>query len=179
MLNKKNKPAIPQPGENVWPFKLGDEVKDKINGITGVLIERFFHRTGCDRFQLELSPKDGAVPEVYFTDAGRLELVKAHPERHIDEVPDMHFKLGDKARDHMIGLTGTIGIISVPLFGAVRASIDPAWDEKTKKMPEGFFVDAHMVEVLEPYDGRPKTETKPTKPAGRGCVRMPIYRYRR
>lgn len=168
-------PVIPAPGENVWPFKLGDEVRDTINGLSGILVTRFYHRTGCDRFAIEMPPKDNAIPENYHVDAGRLELVKAFPERHIDEVPDLHFKLGDTARDKMLGLTGIIGIIEVPLYGAPRASIDPEWDAKTKKLPEGFFVDGHVIEVIKAYDSRPKAETKPKPDAkpSRGACRMP------
>ena len=53
------RPEIQKPGSLSWPFRLGDEVKDKLNGLTGVVIGRFFHITGCDTFAVEIVLKEG------------------------------------------------------------------------------------------------------------------------
>lgn len=178
MTKPTNRPPIKQPGENIWEFRLGDHVKDKVSGLIGTATARLYHRTGCDRFIVELPSREGAEPVDLILDAGRLTLVQENPELHReDEVPDVHFKLGDEARDIMAGLSGRIGVIKVPLFGAIMASIDPEWDAEKKVLPEGFFCDAHMVEVIEPYDNRPKKETKPTpaqkKKQKPGACRVP------
>jgi len=102
----------------------------------------------------------------------------------VDEVPDIHIKLGDMAKDMMSGLEGRVTIINVPLHGAVRVSIDPLWDKKEKKNPEAFFVDAPFGEVTEAWDNRPKAETKPSteqkkkKKEKPGACRMPSERNR-
>lgn len=172
MAVKKFKPVISQPGEQTWPFRLGDQVRDKINGLTGIAIDRMFHITGCDRFAVELEAKDGKAGDIIHCDGNRLELVTAFPDRHREEIPATHIKLGDKVKSFFLGLAGTAVMLRVPLYGAVQVDISPAWDPKEKKMPDAFFVDADHVEVIEPYTPRAKEEIAP-KPTGRGPVAMP------
>lgn len=155
------KPSIPEPGSLTWPFRLGDRVKDKINGLEGTATNRFFHMTGCDRFAVELDPKDGQPGEYFHADGNRLELVKSNPDHHREEVPDVHYKLGDKVRSLVDRLEGSVHSINVPLFGSTQASVHPPWDPKEKKMPDGFMVDSAFVDVITPYTPRPKAETKP------------------
>jgi hypothetical protein len=173
----KVKPVIPQPGELTWGFRLGDRVKDKINGIEGVAMGRIFHLSGCDRFVVEQDVVDGEAKH-YHCDGSRLELHTAFPDRHRNELPDGRVRLGDKVRDITSGLTGTAAIISVPLIGAVQIDIQPLYDAKTNKMPEGYFVDEHLVEVLTPYTPAEKAaepvveKTEAPKVKGRGSMRM-------
>lgn len=171
MTKPKFKPEISQPGSLSWPFRLGDKVRDKINGLEGVAIDRFFHITGCDRFAVELAPQDSKPGEIMHCDGNRLELVESFPDRHREEVPETHVKLGDKVRSVHLGVTGTAVVIRVPLHGAVQVDISPSWDPKERKLPDGFFVDADHIEIIEPYTPRPKEETKP-KTTGRGPVAM-------
>lgn len=172
------KPSIPEPGSITWPFRLGDEVRDKISGVSGTLIARFFHATGCDRFAIELPSPGDKLGEIVHMDGNRIELVKARPELHREEVPtDLHVKLGDKVQSLLSGLPGNATIIHVPLYGAVQVCIDPMWDPKEKKMPEAFFVDAPFVKVIEPYTPLPAGEPAPTPSEKttkqRGASRMP------
>ncbi|UIS25278.1 hypothetical protein [Erythrobacter phage vB_EliS-L02] len=183
MSLKTKRPAIKQPGENTFPFRLGDRVKDKINGLTGTATNRLYHVTGCDRFMIEIDSDDKTKkPELYTADANRFELVEARPDLHTEEVPDLHVRLGDKVVDLLHGLTGRVTLINVPLHGSAQVSVDPQWDAKEKKMPEGYFVDAPFVEVKETWDNRPKAETRPTEEQKKkekpGACRMPSERVR-
>lgn len=176
MAKNNDKPIIQQPGSLTWPFRLGDKVRDKINGLEGIATARFYHMTGCDRFALELAPEGNKPGEFYTLDGNRLELVESLPDRHrADEVPaDLHTKLGDECKSLIHGLTGTVTIIHVPLYGAIQVSIDPKWDAKEKKMPEGYFVDAAFVEVTKPYTpGQPKAKPSQALKESRGACRMP------
>lgn len=172
---KNDKPVIQQPGSLTWPFRLGDKVRDKINGLEGIAINRAYHMTGCDRFTIEL-PADGGKPgEIYSCDGNRLELVEAFPDRHrVDEVPDgLHVKLGDECKSMIHGIAGVATIILVPLYGAIQIDIDPKWDAKEKKMPEGYFVDAAFVEVTKPYTpGQPKAKPTEAIQKSRGACKM-------
>lgn len=177
MLGTKiEKPVIQQPGSLTWGFRLGDKVKDKINDLEGIAIGRLFHMTGCDRFSIELPAADGKPGEVYHVDGNRLELVTAYEDRHrADEAPlDLHVKLGDEAKSMIHGLVGTATVVNVPLYGAIQVCLDPKWDPKEKKLPDGFFVDANFIEVIKPYSPRPKVEQQPTEAAKktRGPVRL-------
>lgn len=157
------KPEIQKPGTLTWPFKLGDEVKDKINGLTGIAVARFYHISGCDTFLIELPPKDGKT-ETFHVNGERLELVTAHPERHIDESwPADRPQLGDKARGAFSKVEGNVCLLQVPLFGAPQVDVSPVYDAKQNKLPDGYFIDAHNVEVIEPYD-KPEPVNKPTAP---------------
>lgn len=176
MLSKNKKPSIHQPGSCTWPFRIGDKVRDKINGLEGVAVARFYHITGCDRFAVELPAEGGKPGEIFHCDAQRLELVEAFPERHrSDEVPvDLHIKLGDECKSLIHGLAGVATIIHVPIYGAIQVDIDPKWDAKEKKMPEGYFVDAAFIEVTKPYTpGEVKKEPTEAVQKSRGCSRMP------
>jgi hypothetical protein len=176
MEKNNDKPTIKQPGSLVWPFRLGDKARDKINGLEGTLIARFYHMTGCDRFTLEF-PAEGNKPgDLCIVDGNRLELVETYPDRHrSDEVPEgLHIKLGDECKSLIQGLIGTATIIHVPLYGAIQVTIDPKWDPKKKEMPEGYFVDAAFVEVTKPYTpGLPKAQPSPAIKETRGACRMP------
>lgn len=176
-MTTKKKPEIKQPGSLTWPFRLGDEVKDSISGLTGVAIARIFHSTGCDRFTIEPPANDGKIGELASFDGNRLELVTAHPERHReDEVPaDLHIQLGDQCKSLLSGIAGTCLHIHVPLFGAVQVDISPPWDPKTKAMPDGYFVDAAFVEVTVPYTPRPKAAQTP-KPSEKDRGASPLPR---
>ena len=176
MTVKNDKPVIQEPGSVTWPFRLGDKVRDKISGLEGVLIGRMFHLTGCDRFSVEL-PSDGTkMGDITIVDGNRLELVESVPERHrADEVPvDLHVKLGDECKSLIHGVQGIATIIHVPLYGATQVDIDPVWDPKTKKMPEGYFVDAAFVEVVKPYTpGAPKRKPSEATKNERGACPLP------
>lgn len=160
----KKKLAPPTPGANVFTFKLGDRVKDKISGLEGVLMNRFYHLSGCDRFMFETDPKDGKLGECVHVDGQRLELVTAFADRHRDEVPDTEIKLGDEAVDIVTGLKGIVTIINVPLHGSMQFCITPGYDPKEKKMPEAFFTDECHVEVTKPLTS-PDTKAVEDKPA--------------
>jgi hypothetical protein len=191
------KPVLTPPGLKDNGFRLGDEVVDTINGIKGVAVARTYHITGCDTYGVELPIVDNKEPERYFTSATRLALDVAHPERHIDEVPDGRICFGDTVKDHTSGMIGTVTHFSVPLSSAIQINIQPPYDNKAGKMPDSFFVDEHMVEVTTPYTPReplPEEKRKRTdgpaderrspdlpaclRPLGRGCIHRIVQRRR-
>lgn len=176
MAKIMDKPIIQEPGSLTWPFRLGDKVRDKISGLEGIATGRAYHLTGCDRFTIELPPEGARVGELYTCDGNRLELVESFPDRHrTDEVPEgLHVKLGDECKSLIHGVAGVATIILVPLYGAIQIDIDPKWDPKEKKMPEGYFVDAAFVEVTKPYTpGAPKAQPSQAIKESRGPCRMP------
>lgn len=162
-------PTPPPPGSQVFPFALGDDVRDKISGVAGTAMVRIFHISGCDTFIIE-GPADkkknerGALMDVM---GQRLELVTAHPERHINEIPgeDFHVHLGDEVRDLVHGIEGVATHITTPLFGARQIQVAPKWDAKEKKLPEGWIVDAHHIEVVKPLNVAPKPAKQQPAPA--------------
>lgn len=162
----------PPPGSQVFPFRLGDRVRDKINGLEGTAIVRLFHISGCDTFIIERDANKEKMErgEIADNNGDRLELVTARPELHKNEIPDVGIFLGDEARDLVHGIAGVVTHIIVPLYGAVQIQICPKYDEKDKKLPESYVVDAHHVEVTKALNPIPKTAApKPAAPQERGA----------
>lgn len=65
-------------------IRLGDEVRDKVTGYTGIATARFEYLTGCVRY--EVQPRglhEGKLHEAYVFDEGRLEMVGGgiHPDQ--------------------------------------------------------------------------------------------------
>lgn len=166
----------PPPGSQVFDFKLGDRVRDKINGLEGTAIVRVYHISGCDTFIVELDAdkekgERGTLRDVI---GQRLELVEAKPELHVNELPgeDFHIHLGDEVRDLVHGMAGIATHISVPLYGTKQIQIAPMYDHKAQKLPDGWLVDAHHVEVTKALNPAPKPAKKAAAPAPqeRGCT---------
>jgi len=168
------KPEIIEPGTVTWPFRLGDVVRDRINGLEGVAIARLYHITGCDRFLIESAAQDGKKGEAFGASAERLELVKAQPEFHRDEVPPARVGLGDVVRDYSTGLEGRVTVIEVPLFGACRCNVEAGWDKKKMAIAEGWLVDEPFLEVLKPFKTPAEKQADTQKPAktSRGASRV-------
>lgn len=59
---------------------LGDEVKDKITGFSGIAVARTLWITGCDRITVRprTLKKEGGVLDVETFDDGQLTIVKKH-----------------------------------------------------------------------------------------------------
>lgn len=58
---------------------LGDEVKDRVTGFTGIIVGHARYLTGCDQYnvQPQCDPeKPGVHPDGYWFDEGKLELLK-------------------------------------------------------------------------------------------------------
>ena len=57
--------------------KLGDEVKDKVSGFTGVIVSQHDYLNGCTRFTIQPPiDKDSKLPKCETFDEPQLELVK-------------------------------------------------------------------------------------------------------
>lgn len=61
-----------------FKFNLGDEVKDSVTGVTGIVSSKTEFLNGCKRYGLEQpQKKDGSIPDVITVDEQQLLLVKA------------------------------------------------------------------------------------------------------
>lgn len=60
-------------------LNLGDKVKDRISGFSGIVTARLEYLNGCLRMQVspDKVDKEGKVPEGYIFDVEQLDLVKA------------------------------------------------------------------------------------------------------
>jgi hypothetical protein len=56
---------------------LGDKVKDKVTGLTGIAVAKTLYLQGCARFAVQPQDlKDGRPVEVYWVDEPQLEVIE-------------------------------------------------------------------------------------------------------
>jgi len=59
-------------------IKLGDEVKDKVTGLKGIVVSECLHLTGCKRFEVQPKvKKDGSYADGYWMDEIQLKVIHA------------------------------------------------------------------------------------------------------
>ncbi len=58
-------------------FNIGDEVKDKVTGMKGIVMVQAFYATGCSHFGIQQRSvsKEGKTPNYEYFDESRLELI--------------------------------------------------------------------------------------------------------
>lgn len=63
-------------------IKLGDRCKDKVTGVTGMIVAKIEYLNGCRHFELQPKVnKDGEVPRSYWPDIEQVELVKTRTRK--------------------------------------------------------------------------------------------------
>lgn len=153
-------------------FNLGDTVKDRITGITGVITGYYFHLSGCQYIETTPPVEEGAtkLPDTNYGPEERYELVDKAIVGENGKVPDIsdcHVKLGDEVKDSMSGLKGHATMLTIPLFGVGRVAIEPPLG-KDGKLPDATFFDEQRVEVIKPK-APPVAEAMPETRKTRGC----------
>lgn len=148
-------------------IRIGDFVRDRISGLTGTVIERIIFLYGCDHIVIEGEAKDGKLGDRTKIPVERFELLRSQPEFHRDEdYSKLHVKLGDRAKDAVSGMEGTVTMIHILMFGLLQVCIDPDYNAKDKKMPEAYFVDSdRIIRVKEQEPPRAPEPVPPPKPA--------------
>ena len=60
----------------MFKHELGKEVKDKVTGVTGIIVSRAQYLTGCNRYGVQRKPKKGeAPPEWLHFDENQIEVI--------------------------------------------------------------------------------------------------------
>jgi hypothetical protein len=61
---------------NRWKFELGDRVKDRVSGFSGIVISRTEYLNGCQQYGIAPpTDKEGKMMDSYNIDGQQLELV--------------------------------------------------------------------------------------------------------
>jgi hypothetical protein len=60
-----------------WKFRLGDRVRDRVSGFTGIVTTRTEHLNGCRQYGINapINSETGAMVDGYNIDGEQLELV--------------------------------------------------------------------------------------------------------
>lgn len=135
-------------------FKLGQTLRDRITGFTGLAFQRVDFLNGNIQYALQPRAKDEPfeVPEALWIDHHTLEVVS---EEHIDlamqPTETVIPKLGDKVEDTVTGFSGIATMKALYLNGCTAFLVMPRVQSvKTEQlsMPKGDWVDHKRLRVV-------------------------------
>ena len=133
--------------------RLGDQVRDRVSGFTGVVtvLHRFLQ--GCDRMSVQPpADEEGKLIEYESFDAPDLEVTKEqfvsyHGQRDKSYTGDV--ELADKVRDRVSGFGGVATARHIHLNGCDLISVQPIVNKKGAALPTFKTFDAPQLEVIE------------------------------
>lgn len=137
-----------------YEARLGDQVRDRVSGFTGVVtvLHRFLQ--GCDRMSVQPpADEEGKLIEVESFDAPDLEVTKEqfvsyHGQR--DKSYTGEVELADKVRDRVSGFEGIATARHISLNGCDLISVQPVVNKKKgAALPTFKTFDAPQLEVTE------------------------------
>jgi len=146
-------------------INLGDRVKDRISGFTGIAYSKYEWLNKCKRIDIlpETFDKDGKVQDSIAFDDVQVELVEAGVVVVSPNVSTAQIALGDRVKDRV---TGFIGIADGYLDGVcgLRVRILPEVLDKEGSPAEATWfwesqvelVDAGAIVVEKNYTGGPR-----------------------
>lgn len=155
-------------------FRMGQHVKDRITGISGIVAGIQFHYTGLIRCEIhpvgtgpDGKPKEGTVVDEFL-----LELDNSHPDVTPPEFPPRtpKFKLLSTVRDRFVpGFVGTVICYIRTMNGCIYYSVQPNAMHEGRPVPMVTHLEESWEEVA------PATQTVPAQPAG-GPRNEPVAR---
>lgn len=99
---------------------LGAEVKDRVSGAQGIVIERAAHISGCDRVvvrEVDDTPMKGDKAHLFPTQVEVIEEDTEFTEERDNAIIECdHIELGYEVRDHVTGFTGVAIAINVGMM---------------------------------------------------------------
>lgn len=126
--------------------KIGDQVKDEISGVKGIIVAQHDYLYGCHRSRVQpAGMKDGKPIEQSTFDTAQLKLITAGVVAYTAPVPVA--KLGDKVRDRLTGYEGVATARFEYLFGPPAIGVQPQ-SLKDGKPAESFTFDEMQLEVV-------------------------------
>lgn len=129
---------------------LGAEVKDRVSGAHGIVIEKAYHISGCDRIgvrEVDETPKQGEKSHFF---PSQLEVVEEDTE-FADEADDAivetdELELGHRAIDTVTGYQGIISVINVGLWKTPDTCLT---DQKGEEMQAEWFDDVRLEQTSD------------------------------
>ena len=128
---------------------LGDQVKDKITGFTGIALYKEYQLTGCTLIGVASQElKDGRPQDVYWIVQDRLEVIMPQLFEYKNDDP-CSVQLGDKVESLAEGFQGLCTAIGYGLFSATRVTITPTDLNKKSEVRSAWSFDHTQVKVIE------------------------------
>ena len=107
-------------------FKLGQTVRDAGNGLMGHLVGSLAKLDGTHQLLIQpINHEGNKVEESWFVDWNTVDIVDVGiADRAITPIKHA-IKLGQKVRDRVVGVEGTVTSITTHLNGCVHATVTP------------------------------------------------------
>lgn len=160
-----------------YAARLGDRVKDRVSGFTGVVTSLHRYLQGCDRMTVQPpTGGDGKLLEASSFDAPDLEVIDAqlvpyHDRRDKSYTGDV--ELADKVRDRVSKFEGVAVARHIYLNGCDRISVQPIVDKKDTALPDSKAFDAPQLEVIKREYIKYETSTEERRRIGGPSKFMP------
>lgn len=151
--------------------EMGDEVKDLITGFTGIVTSISTYLHGMN--QVGVQPpidKEGKVPDCINFDIVSLKILCKTRVQPSKEVMNIAVSLGDRAKDPITGLAGTVISSTLFLNGCTRMGLCPALD-KDGKPQDTFYFAADRLVLVKPAKA-PASERKTGGPMSKAPPRF-------
>ena len=135
--------------EDTLPAHCGDEVKDIISGLGGVVVGVTEWLYGCRRLFVQArTVKDGKLPDPFTIDEPQAKIVKRNV---VLGVPNAGLRdiRGDRVKDRITGLSGIVfGVTNLAFSGTRRIHICPE-SNKDGRPADLFTLDEGQVEIVK------------------------------
>lgn len=130
---------------------LGNEVKDKASGVTGICVSVLLQANGNIMLGIEPPAKDNKKEDAHFFDIGIIEVLGIGVTESVPE-PEIvtPFDIGDKVKDKISGYAGVVNSISWFLNGCAQyCVISEKLDKESGKPISEFFLTERLTLVGE------------------------------
>ncbi|KAA0573397.1 hypothetical protein [Azospirillum sp. Sh1] len=108
-------------------FKLGQTMRDRASGFTGIAVSRFDFLNGNVQYSLQPKAPEGAttLPEAVSFDIQQLEVVDAGISDTASKPARTPIRVGQKVKDTITGLTGVATMQATYMNGCVSFLVTP------------------------------------------------------
>lgn len=144
-------------------LKLGQTLRDRASGFTGIAVSRFDFLNGNVQYSLQpKAPEDAtALPEAVSFDVQQLEIVDAGISDTAGKPARTPIQVGQKVKDTITGLTGVATMKATYLNGCIAFLVTPRRRLLRDHDPE-WVSSVRLVAVDEKPAVEPPKSEKPT-----------------
>lgn len=143
-----------------FAFRIGDRVKDKLTGFTGIVGLKQDCISGCNLYSVDRDEAETSGFSSQDFDETRLAMVTEQEVREPEDLNDFKFALGQRVRDKVTGYTGIV------TSRGQQFSTDNRYGVQTLSSTGESVSRGFDENQLEPVDAPKKEIEKPTNRSG-------------
>ena len=132
----------------MFQYDLGDELKEEITGMKGIVMAKTLHLNGCRHYAIQPALVKGAMQGWIDHDESRFALVKRQKVSFKIHDEECKIELGDEVKDFPTGLLGIVVGICYYYDGTIYFQVQPS-KVIDGKMPEGVTLSAARLTLVK------------------------------